>query len=61
MSPDLSHFLLWRVLAVSSQRWVLNSGHLDVESLLFNHNIPETVEPFLFKYLFILLAVLGLS
>ena len=57
----MSHFLLWSVLVVSSQRWVLNSGHLDAESILFNHNTPETVEPFLFKYLFILFAVLVLS
>ena len=61
MRSALSHFLLWSVLVVSSQRWVLNSGHLDVESILFNHNTPETVEPFLFKYLFILFAVLVLS
>ena len=46
---------------VSSQRWVLNSGHLEVESVLFNLNTPETVQPFLLKYLFILFAVLGLS
>ena len=46
---------------VSSQRWVLNSGHLEVESILFNLNTPERVEPFLLKYLCILFAVLGLS